>query len=789
VGDIRHAIRRLVRAPGFSLTAILILALAVAGNTAGFSAIDVFLLEPLPFADGDRLVVISTRHRAGGARAGVSRADYMEWSAHATKLQASAAVQLEQSFNVSGTAEPIRVTGGRMTASLLPALGVAPLRGRGLQPGDESPGAPLAVLITEAFWERQFGRSERVIGGDITVDGVHATIVGVLPADFRLLYGGYSVWVPLPAGVAATTTTRSLNLVVARLAENATVPQCAAELDALMRGGPTPASEWMPRVVTMRDFLLAGRSHTLWFVVMALAVLLLVACANTAGLQLARAAARQQEIATRLSLGASRWRVVRQLLAEAGVIAALSAAAALGLVAAVRRLLLASSPDLRELQISPLVLGFMLVLTLATTVAFGLVPALTGTRLELAEVLKGTASPRRSTRRLLSALVVVELAASLALLAPAGLLFRSFDALRQVHPGFAVADVLTFSVVLPSTTYPDAPHRLRFQQASLERLGAIAGVRAVAVGDALPLEAASSVQVEIAGAPDAGRDAGVPRTLNALTRTVGADYFRALAIPLRAGRAFDRSDTLAAPRVAVVNETLAKTIDPGRGVLGATISLRDRGPVTIVGVAGDLRSVGLRVPPQPEVMLPLSQHPPARLAFALAAAGDTGRLIAPVREAMRALDADLPLASLRQMADVVDEQVAAVRVIAGLLAALALLALLLASAGLSGLMSRLVAQRTREFGIRAALGATRRDVMWLVLRDAARLVGAGLLVGMPLAVVAARVVSSVLWGVRASDVQAFVGVAAVLALATFAACYVPARRAARLDPSAALRAQ
>jgi putative ABC transport system permease protein len=542
-------------------------------------------------------------------------------------------------------------------------------------------------------------------------------------------------------------------------------------------------------VVALRDFLLAGRAHTLWFVITALAVLLLVACANTASLQLARAVARQQEIATRLSLGASRWHVVRQLLAEAGAIAALSAALALGLVAAARRLLLASSPDLRELQISPLVLGFTLVLTLGTTIAFGLAPALAGTRMDLASVLKGASSPRRSTRRLLSALVVVELASSLALLVPAGLLFKSFRTLRQMHPGFAVTNVLTLSVVLPSTTYPDARRRLQFQEAALERLSAMAGVRSIAATDALPLEAASTTQVEIAGAQDSARDAGVSRTLNVLTRTVGTDYFRALAIPLLAGRSFDRSDAASGPRVAIVNETLARAVVPDGRVLGTSIGLRDRGPVTIVGVSADLRSVGLRVPPQPEVMLPLSQHPTARLSFAIAAGGGAGALIAPLREAMRELDPDLPVAAIRPMVEVLDEQVAAVRGIAALLAALASIALLLASAGLSGLMSRLVAQRTREFGIRAALGATRRDVLGLVLRDAAWLVGGGLLLGLPAALVAARILSNVLWGVRAADVQTFGGVAAVLALATFAACYVPARRATGLDPAKALRSQ
>ncbi len=780
MGDFRYAARLLIRAPGFTATAIFILALAIAGNTATFSAVDVLLLEPLPFAEADRLVVISTRHRATAARAGISDADYRDWSSHATTFDGIAAVQLEQAFNVSGGPEPVRVTGGLMTAGLLPLLGVSPLRGRGLLPQDEAPGAPAAVLITERFWERRFNRDEDAVGAEMTVDGVRATIVGVLPASFRLLYGGYSIWAPLATAPAASSGTVRSRLAIARLAAGSTPERSAGELaglaDAADRGLPERARGWRPRVLPMRDFLLAGRQQTLLFVIAALGVLLLVACANTASLQLARAAARQQEIATRLALGASRSRVVRELLAEAVIVASASAALALGIVAIARKILLAGSPDLRELQISLPVLGFTIVLTLAVTIAFGLVPALTATRLELATVIKGAFAPRRTTRRLLSALVVVELAASLVLLVPAGLLFRSFAALRQMDPGFAVEGVLTFSVALPAATYPDARRQRLFHDAALERLAALPGVRAVAAADALPLDVPPNRPVQAGGG-----------TISALTRTVSPDYLRALGIRVQAGRAFERSDDAAGGRVAIVNETMARTMRPDGRVLGATIALPDDGARTIVGVAADLRSVGLRVPPQPEVMLPLSQAPRTHIAFAIAVDGDPALQVAAARAAMRTLDADLPAASIRPLSEIVDEQVAAVRAIAALLAALALLALVLASAGLSGLMSRLVAQRTREFGVRAALGATPGDVVRLVMRDAGTLVAWGLVLGLPAAAAIARIVSSMLWGVSAADVRTFIAVPMALAMATCAACYVPARRAARLDPAAALR--
>jgi putative ABC transport system permease protein len=780
VSDVYHAARLLAKAPGFSAAAILILALGIAGNTAVFSAIDVFLLAPLPFQHGERLVVVASRHGSTGVRAGVTAADHAAWSAHATTLEAAAAVQLEQGFNVSGGSEPVRVTGGRMSATLLTLLGVAPLRGRALLPEDERPGAPPAVLITERFWDRGFDRAESVIGSTLIVDGVDATIVGVLPGNFRLLYGGYSIWAPLAEGTAQGGTDGRSMLVVGRLAPGSTPERTAAELAALAEPREPdpagPAAGWRPRVIPMRDFLAAGRQHTLGFAIVALGALLLVACANTASLQLARGAARYQEIVTRLALGASRARVVRLLLAEAGIVTVASAALALGLVAFARKLLLASSPDLRELQISLPVLGFTLLLTVATTMVSGLVPALTATRIDLAAALRGASVPGRPTRRLLSALVVVELALSLVLLVPAGLLFRSFLALRRMDPGFAAGGVLTFSVVLPPATYPDTRRQAWFCTEALNRLGSLPGVRAAAAADALPLEALPSTRV--------GIDA---RTLNASTRTIGADYFAALGIRMLAGRSFVDADDAAAAPVAIVNETLAKAMRPDGRVLGARIRTDGAGPLTIVGVAADLHSVGLRTPPQPELMLSLRQFPGARIAFAVTADREATGLIAPARDVMRALDPDLPLAALRPMSEIVDEQVAAVRAIAALLAAVSALALVLASAGLSGLMSRLVAQRTREFGIRAALGATRRDTIALVMRDGATLVFWGLMLGLPAAVVVARVVSSQLWGVSAADAITFATVPAALALATCVACYVPAARAARLDPGAALR--
>ena len=764
MGDFRQAVRALTGARGVAATSILILALAIAGNTATFSAVDVLLLRPLPFTDAGRLLVISGRDPSTGARTGVSAAAYRAWSRDAGALEGAAAVQLEQRFNVSGGPDPVRVTGGRMSASLLPLLGVSPLRGRVLSPADERPGAPPVALITDRLWASRFGRADSAVGSDLVVDGVRTTVVGVLPAEFRLLYGGYALWAPLSSENADASPAGRPLLVIARMAPGIAVERCAAELTALAAASDGEPSQddrrWAVRLTPMRDFLLAGRGHTLAFVLGALGLLLLVACANVASLQLARAAVRRREIALRLAIGASRWQIVRQLLAEAVIVAGTAAVLALGLVAAARRVLLASSPDLRELAISPAVLAYALLLALVTALAFGLVPALTATRAEPGEVLKGAVPRSRSTRRLLSALVVVELASSLVLLVPAGLLFNSFLALRQMAPGFSPQGILTFSLALPEARYPTPQQQREFYRDALARFAALPGIRFAAATDALPLESPPTVAVELGMTSGGPYVAGGSRTVRALARAVSTEYFHAFGIPLRAGRPFGSADGAGTAPVAIVNETLARAIRPDGVVIGGRLTVGSTGAVTIVGVAADLRSVGLRVPPQPEVMLPLSQHPRSELAIALAADDDRPPPVAPVRAIVRSLDPDLPLAAARPMTDIVDEQVAAVRTIAALLAALAGVALVLAAAGLSGLMLRLVAQRTPEIGIRAALGASRRDLVLLVTGDAARLVGWGVVLGLPAS-----------------------------ALAALAACYVPARRAARVDPAAALRAQ
>jgi predicted permease len=789
--DFRYAARLLVRTPAFAAAAILILAIAIAGNTATFSAVNVLLLEPLPFKDADRLVVVGMRHRSTGARSGVSFPDYQDWMRERSALDRTAAVELEQSFNVSGGPDPVRVSGARMSAALLPLLGVSPIRGRAFLPEDERPGAHSVVLITERFWETRFSRAEDTIGRDITVDGVRATVIGVLPKNFRLLYGGYAVWAPLPAESARMDRARRSLAVVGRLPPGATIDASAASLAAvasrLEREYPSTNAGWRISMLSMREFLLAGRGQTLLFVIAALALLLLVACANVASLQLARAAARQQEIATRLAVGASRWRVVRLLLSEAAVLAALSGVLALALVVAARRILLATNPDLRELAISVPALLFTLVLMMTTTIAFGLVPALTATRVDLAAAVKGTATIRRSTRRLRSALVVAELASSLVLLVPAGLLFKSFLAVRQMQPGFRVDGVLTFSVALPSSRYSDVRRQGLFYQTALSQLSALPGVQSAAASDVLPLDVPEAIDVGLPPVVPALATGVERRHVRSVIRSVGPAYASTFDIPVLSGRSFRDSDTAPAPAVAMVNETLAGTMRPDRAVIGETIDIDGR-PATIVGVIGDVRSIGLRTPPQPELLVPWQQRPRPAIVFSLATMGDPADYVSAIRTVIRGLDRDLPIAYLRPMSEVVDEQLVAIRTIALLLAALAALALVLAAAGLSGILSWLVTERTPEMGVRAALGATRRDLVMLVTRDALVLVLSGIVIGLPVAVAVARLVSSQLWGVSALDVSVFVAVPGTLALVGCLASYAPARRAARLEPAAALRA-
>ena len=773
--DLRLAARLLLKSRLYAVTAILILAVAIAGNTGAFSAVNVLLLEPLPFRDAERLVVLGSAERHSGRRAGVSFPDYQDWTA-AAAFESAGAVELEQSFNLAGIVEPMRVSGGRMSASLLPTLGVTPIRGRAIMPSDERPGAPAVAMLTDGFWETAFERGERAIGHEILLDGRHTTIVGVLPRDFRLLYSGYAIWTPLRQDAGTTDRARRSLLAVARLKPDETPSSAYATLSGItarLEGQYSKTNQgWRARVVPIRTFTLSGRGNTLVFVMIALGLLLLIACANVASLQLARGSARHGEIAVRLALGASRWRIVRMLLVEAGIIAACAGGLALVLVAAARRVLLASSPELRELTIPLPVLAYTVAATCATAIAFGLVPALTATRMELAAAIKGNMSAQRTTRRLRSALVIAELSLSLVLLVPAGLLFRSFLALRQMEPGFRVNNLLTFTIAPAGETIATAGGQPAFAQNVLARLSSIPGVTSAGAGDTLPLDLPPDVQVE-----------GGPR---AAIRSITPGYLATFELRLRAGRRFTQADTVSAPAVAIVNEALAKTLRSDGLVIGDRIRAGGDA-LTIVGVAGDVRSVGLRTPPRPEILVPYDQRPRREISVALATAGNAAQYIPAVRERMRAIAPDVPLGHLRTMTEIVSEQTAALGAIAALLGSLATLAFLLATAGLSGILSWLVTQRSHEIGVRTALGATQRDVLALIMRDALVLVGAGLALGVPAAALLARLVSSFLWGVSAIDIAVFIAVPALLVCAAVGAGYGPARRASRLDPMAVLR--
>jgi putative ABC transport system permease protein len=778
VSDLRQAVRLIARAPVFAATVVLILAVAIAGNTAAFSAAHVLLWQPLPFADADRLVVVGGTHRASGARAGISLAEYRDWIGASAVFDGTAAVALEQSFDLASGSEPLRATGGRMTAGLLPLVGVKPVRGRAFRDADEQPGAAPVALISERHWTTHHARSIGAIDSEIVVDGVRTTIVGVLPSDFKLLYGGYSLWLPLRA--APIGGERPL-MAVARLRPGVTPDVAGAELnraaDRLERDGGAVSIGWRPRLLTMREFLLAGRGNTLTFLVTALALLLLVASANVASLQLARGAARRREIATRLAIGASRGRIVRQLLAEAALLACAAGVLALGLVAAARRILLASSPDLRELVINLPVLAVTIALMGMTAIISGLAPALVATRLDLTSVLKGAGTRRGAASRTLSLLVVIELAVSLALLAPAALLVRSYRALQQVEPGFAVEGVLTLPVSLPAARYRDDRARADFHDEAVARLAALPGVRAVAATDALPLDPTASADARIAGTTE-----GVPLSV----RTVGPGYFDAFAIPIVAGRGFDARDRQGALPVAVVNQALARRIPAERNALGAVLDVGGAGRVTVVGIAADARSAGLRTAPQPELLLPIAQRPRASFALALAVTDDPMHQAAAVRAALYAVDPDLPFAP-RTMAAALAEQLTAARMVSLLLAALAAIALALASAGLAGVVSRLVLERTPEMGLRAALGATRRQVATVVVRHAVVLVGCGLVLGLGAAVALGQMIASTTFGVSAWDPAAYALVAGVVVAATGVVCFAPIRRAATIDPASALR--
>ncbi len=799
--DLRHSLRVLRRAPGFSAVVVSVLALGIGANTAIFSVVNAVLLRPLPYRDADRLVLL--RETLKDRFAGVTVPNFVDWREQ-NQVFAEIAARERATFTLTGRGDAERVPGVRVTHSYFPMIGVAPLHGRLLLPEDDVAGAAPVAMLGEGLWRRRFGGDKDAVGRRIDLDGRSHILVGVLPAGFEIPGGAEELWVPLALGPEDLRATGSHRLsAIARLKPGLGLARAAEDMKGIARRlesvRPHSNQGWSVDVGPLHERLVENARPSVLLLSAAVGLVVLVACANVANLLLARAARRQREIAVRAAIGASRARLLRQLLAESLLLALLGGAA--GLLAAfwgtdlLLLLLPGGIPRLSEVRLDGAVLGFTLLLSLVTGALFGLAPAFHASKATVRDSLKeGSrgAGTGRASERLRGALMVSEIALALLLLAGAGLLGRSFLRLQAVAPGFLTDDLLALQMALPASRYADGRQVCAFYDQVLEKAAALPGVAAVAATSHLPIGSGGfSLSVFAEGAP-ARPSSDVP---TAFYRAVTPNYFQALGIRIARGRAFDARDRAGAPRVAIVNATMARLLwkdDP----IGKRFTLDDdeKAPLEVVGVVSDVRHFGLDNEPRPELHIPYLQAPEIfwrwnnrSLTVVMRGSVESASLAPAVRAAVGALDNDLPVYNVRTMEAVIAASVAARRASLLLVSVFACVALLLASVGLYGVVSYSVSQRTHEFGVRMALGAGEADLLRLVLGRGVKLAAAGLLLGLAGALALSRLLSTMVFGISARDPLTLAAVGALLLFVALLASYLPARRAARVDPVTALR--
>jgi putative ABC transport system permease protein len=803
--DIRSAVRSLLRAPSFTVVALVTLALGIGGNAAIFSAVDAVLLRPLPFPDAERLVFVWGKTAAYTQNA-VSWPEYVDWREQSRSFE-TMAVWRPQSITLTGQGEPERLVGAFVTASLFPMLGAKPQLGRTFEPSETEPGSvrPVTVL-SHGLWHRRFGGDPGILGRTLVLNGHALTVIGVMGpelAEGRAPYNAYvldtEAWLPVPYFPNEKGLLRGVGelLVMAKLRKGVTVAHAQAEMEVIARGleqaYPDTHAGRTASVRLLHEDMVEEVRPALLVLLGAVGLVLLIACGNVANLLLARAAHRHREIAVRSALGAGRRRLVRQLLTESLLLAL--GGGLLGVACAywgVRALvwLIAASGNGRLLPanvgLDGRVLAFTAALTLLTGVLFGALPALHASRPDLGSVLKeGRGSgPGVARRRFRDALVVWEVALSMVLLIGAGLLLQSALALQRADPGFRPERLLTWEFRLPTSKYREPARIAAFFRQALERMGAVPGVESVALVRAIPYSGnGGSEQYLVEGreAPPAGQE---PQTQSNI---VSPGYFRTMGIPLLRGRDFDARDTPDKPPAAVINATMARQVWPGQDPLGRRLRFKGKDSwLTVVGVVGDVKHSSLDEPAMAQVYTVHEQDPRIFACLVARTTGDPRAMAEPLRRAFWSVDPDQPVWKVRPMDELLSGARGSSRAMATLVGVFAAVSLLLAAVGLYGVMSYAVAQRTREIGIRMALGARAREVMRMVVARGLALTAVAVGLGVLGAAALGRVLASLLVGVRPTDAATFAAAAALMAAVSFVASYVPARRASRLDPLAAL---
>jgi putative ABC transport system permease protein len=799
--DLRYGARMLRKNPAFTAIAVLTLALGIGANTAIFSVVNAVLLRPLPYTHSEQLMII----RETSQRVGVhspSYPDFLDWRKQSRTVSQMALLN-NRAFNLSGVAQPENISGYAVSPNCLSMLGVRPFLGRDFLPSEEAPGTAPVVMLSYALWQSHLGADPDAIGKTITLDGRSFTIIGVLPSKFRLddktdLLAPIGVW----AADMMDRGDRGDAEVLGRLAPGSTLQQARAELDTiavnLQKAYPMLNADIGIDVTTLRDQLVGDVRPAILVLFGAVVFVLLIACVNVANLFLVRGAARSREIAVRQACGASRSRIIRQMLTESFLLAAIGGAlgilvGALGIVG-LRHLVSTDMFQGVTIAIDRSVMLFSSVMIVLVALAFGLVPAWQASQPQVQETLKEggrSATSSVAQHRLRGVLVMAETALALVLLVGAGLMMKSMYRLLKVNPGFQSDRVLTMEMDLRTAQYSELPARINFWQQVLEKVRAIPGVEEVALGTVIPLTGdhrRADITIEGLPVPDVGTFPHPDR------HSVSANYTNVLKVPLMRGRTFTDADTETSQRVGLINSTMARRYWPNQDPIGKRFHWGHPGStesddpwITIVGVVADTKLYGLANPARLEVYLPFRQEPQNDVYLILRSAVDPASLTSSVRDAVASIDKDQPVFNVVTMQHLVDDSVSTPHLTLVLLGLFSGLALILAAIGIYGVISYSVQQRTHEIGIRMALGAQRSNVLRLVVGQGVKLATIGVVIGIAAALGLMRLMSSLLFGVRANDPVTFAAASAILLVVALAACYIPARRAIAVDPMVALR--
>jgi putative ABC transport system permease protein len=804
IQDLRYGVRLLLSSPGPMLIALLALTLGIGANTAIFSVVNAVVFRPLPFDHPDRLVMLREKFlQRAGRDINVSPRDYDAFNRQAESFDGIAGYD-GAGFNLSGDGDPELIPGAFVTPNLFSVLGAKPILGRDFLPGEDQPGRTQVVMLSYGLWQRRFGSNPNVLYKTLVIGGKPYTVAGVMPRRFEFPFRDEPVqmWAPIDAAFLMSELPNAhFYKIVARLKAGVSIEQASAEMDAIEsridQDNPGRHTGFGAAVVPLHQFVVGNVRPALLILLGAVALVMLIACANVANILLVKATARQREIAVRTALGATRGRVVRQLITESVLLS--FAGGGLGLVVTFwgLELLIAAIPGnlprAGEINIDAQVLGFTFAASVLTGAIFGLVPALQCSRPNLIDALKEggrSATAGFASNRARSLLVVSEVALALVLLVSAGLMIKSFLRLRQVDSGFKLDHVLTLQTILPATRFTDAKQMTSFYNQTVEKLRELPGVVAAGCGTHFPLGNSIQNPFSIEGRPEPTEGDGPTANVS----PIGGDYFQTLGISLVAGRIFSERDKEDAPLVAIIDQSLARAFFPEDDPLGKRISTLGGRPYSIVGIVASVKQFGLEQDSPPNIYIPYSQLPGNLLTslgrgmtFAVRSAVDPLSVAAAARAQVLTIDKDQPVYGIKTMEALFDDSVQERRFNTMLLGSFSVVAMILATVGIYGVMSYTVAQRTHEIGIRVALGARPGDVVRMVVGQGMLLAAAGIGTGLVGALFLTRLMSTLLFGVDAADASTFALVSLLLAGVALAACYLPARRATSVDPMIALR--